>query len=419
MAEDCVKDSRDTAGLAIFELLLQHGAVAYPRKGQIGWQDGQPMAHVFILRRRSDMLDVLLRHHPGFVFSRNAAGLTPLHIAAWARDLVAVQLLIDHGADVNARSTDGTTPFLTAFCYRPDLSREDGVVGTVECQLVDESLEIGHVLGAFGADTTARRSWQFAPPNRFFLEYDPEDAFRSCPLTFADDTFINNWKMWVIRRNLDNDIGTCGSALFLRPSIISSKSSMELCIPVFGPNQTLPPQGLYCLSVRLGVLDCEHNDMSLLFMLTSQDEDKQKGGEGSKSKPIGYLKTGSFPRNHACEVKFEVPILIEKRIYVIFVFMSSSSLTHDDAVAGLFLDWIELSPIPAEHALLMPESSKAVPPNLILEKTIDITDKVPRGIRKIMAEEAIDGKDDSQPGGAWRTPAPLGWNDVGYISNIN
>jgi ankyrin repeat protein len=199
----CVDAMGDTVRLEIFELLLKHGATITPRQGQIGWSDAAPMAHVFLLKYRVDMLRILLKYHPGFVHSTNAARLTPLHLAAWMRDLEAVQLLIDHGADVNARAMDGVTPLLAAFALNKGLFKQyaDGD-GTVEPpELMEKAVEIGHVLVAYGADITARRSWPFAPPTRVYLECDdPEDYSRGIPLTFTDDALVINWKMWASRR---------------------------------------------------------------------------------------------------------------------------------------------------------------------------------------------------------------------------
>ena len=165
VARDGVTIRRDLSALEIFELLLKHGATVYPRPGQIGWDSGSPMAHVFILRNRNDFLEVLLRYHSGFVLSRNSGGHTPLHVAAIARNLQAVQLLIDYGADVNARSFDGCTAIISAFGYRNDLEIEE----QVSPERREKSLEIANVLGANGADITARPVVAFCSSNQGFL----------------------------------------------------------------------------------------------------------------------------------------------------------------------------------------------------------------------------------------------------------
>jgi hypothetical protein len=68
--------------------------------------------------------------------------------------------------------------------------------------------------------------------------------------------------------SLSNELGTCGSAVFLRPSIVSG-ANPEISIPVVGNNQTAAPQGLYHLAARLGILDCQNNSMGLVFVLAS------------------------------------------------------------------------------------------------------------------------------------------------------
>jgi ankyrin repeat protein len=42
---------------------------------------------------------------------------TPLHIAAQQGHLEVVKVLLDHGADINAKRSDGETPLLLAFTY--------------------------------------------------------------------------------------------------------------------------------------------------------------------------------------------------------------------------------------------------------------------------------------------------------------
>jgi hypothetical protein len=79
--------------------------------------------------------------------------------------------------------------------------------------------------------------------------------------------------------SLEDELATCGSALFLRPSIISGGFNLELTIPVLGNNQSPPMQGLYRLNARLGVLKCRHNTFSIAFSLCigKQDQKPVKG----------------------------------------------------------------------------------------------------------------------------------------------
>lgn len=57
----------------------------------------------------------LLAHNPRLVHSREKSrGLTPLHVAAAYGRLRVVQILLKHGADVNAKDNLGSTPLFYA-----------------------------------------------------------------------------------------------------------------------------------------------------------------------------------------------------------------------------------------------------------------------------------------------------------------
>lgn len=55
-----------------------------------------------------------LRQDPSMVHSTDDRGWTFLHQLSLAGSLAAVKILLDHGADVNARAKDGTTPLQLA-----------------------------------------------------------------------------------------------------------------------------------------------------------------------------------------------------------------------------------------------------------------------------------------------------------------
>lgn len=52
-----------------------------------------------------------LTGNPNVAAGEKERGRTPLHLAAEASNLEVVQLLMQHGADINARDCDGFTPF--------------------------------------------------------------------------------------------------------------------------------------------------------------------------------------------------------------------------------------------------------------------------------------------------------------------
>ena len=59
-----------------------------------------------ICQNRKEVLTFLLEHGAK-INARNSDGLTSLHVAA---DSQTASFLIEHGADVNAKSADGRTP---------------------------------------------------------------------------------------------------------------------------------------------------------------------------------------------------------------------------------------------------------------------------------------------------------------------
>ena len=72
---------------------------------------------------------------PLTVFSRNICGDTPLHLAAHHGDLDAIRVLIENGADANARGEDGETPLHRAAAY---------LIGTTCSVARDEARHLPH-----------------------------------------------------------------------------------------------------------------------------------------------------------------------------------------------------------------------------------------------------------------------------------
>lgn len=66
----------------------------------------------------TEMMQLLIDHHPNLVNSRDAGGKTPLHHAATSQKLPIVEMLLINGADVNAKDRNGITPFHKAYATR-------------------------------------------------------------------------------------------------------------------------------------------------------------------------------------------------------------------------------------------------------------------------------------------------------------
>jgi len=89
------------------ELLLQFGADI-----DIRWREGYAFLNHEAKDGRNDTLRFMLQHgaDPNTRDQRNGAGSTPLHCAARNDRLNAAEILLDFGADVNAKNDDGLTP---------------------------------------------------------------------------------------------------------------------------------------------------------------------------------------------------------------------------------------------------------------------------------------------------------------------
>ena len=68
-------------------------------------------------RGEATAVRALLAANPALVHVRDPDGSTPLHCAAWKGHVAVVQLLLEHGAEVNAQNQNGhwgTTPLHAA-----------------------------------------------------------------------------------------------------------------------------------------------------------------------------------------------------------------------------------------------------------------------------------------------------------------
>ena len=90
--------------------------------------DANPALDVFDAAAvgRTRGLEELLETEPGLANARSADGSTPLHLAARFDQRDAAELLLEHGADPEARDGDGRTPAELADGDTRDLLGADG-----------------------------------------------------------------------------------------------------------------------------------------------------------------------------------------------------------------------------------------------------------------------------------------------------
>ncbi|QDU31981.1 Ankyrin repeats (3 copies) [Poriferisphaera corsica] len=103
-------------------------------KGYIPEYDemGYAPIHVAVDRNRRKALDYLLKSSDvnwGIRMSDGRNNYTSLHIAVIQNNADIVQLLIEHGADIDAKGDDGMTPIDMIDVYGSDKSLENVIIG--------------------------------------------------------------------------------------------------------------------------------------------------------------------------------------------------------------------------------------------------------------------------------------------------
>jgi uncharacterized protein len=102
--------SSEDEALAIFELLLEHGA-----RVKLRGAEGRTLLHENHIHPGAVPL---LLAHGADINARDAEGRTPLHIVAWEGLEKVVAALIECGAEVNAPDKQGRTPLFYALTMR-------------------------------------------------------------------------------------------------------------------------------------------------------------------------------------------------------------------------------------------------------------------------------------------------------------
>jgi len=155
----------------VARVLLEHGADAGARNESGGdWSPlelASEVGHVGVI-------EVLLGHHVN-VKARDMNGLTALHIASSGEQPEAARVLLEHGADANAKSTKGRTPLsyaiyegvasvLVLLEYGADTNAKDSDNRTQLHQALERGYtDIARVLLEKGADANARDSKNRTP----------------------------------------------------------------------------------------------------------------------------------------------------------------------------------------------------------------------------------------------------------------
>jgi len=80
---------------------------------------------------RTDELAASIAADPAKAHARDAGGHTPLHLAAWNGQAATVALLLDAGAEIDARNGRGETPLALAAVYE----NEDGMAEVIDLLL--------------------------------------------------------------------------------------------------------------------------------------------------------------------------------------------------------------------------------------------------------------------------------------------
>lgn len=91
---------------SVYDVLLAHSGTAY---NSININRETPLMYLAVMGETERARDLIRR---GAMVNR--PGWTPLHYSASTGQVDTTQMLLDHGAEVDARSSDGTTPLMMA-----------------------------------------------------------------------------------------------------------------------------------------------------------------------------------------------------------------------------------------------------------------------------------------------------------------
>jgi ankyrin repeat protein len=146
-----------------FHSLAKQLITAYPQDVNTrGGHHGFPLC-VASYMEHLDVMGLLLEHGAE-INAKDYCGMTPLHAASKFRNLKAMKLLLENGADMDARNNDNDTPIGTASHF--------GTLGAVQL-LVEHGADV-NVRGRYGRTPLHHASWAFSSNISRNEDHNPE-----------------------------------------------------------------------------------------------------------------------------------------------------------------------------------------------------------------------------------------------------
>ena len=148
---------------------------------------------VSVKEDRSELTALLLENGAEATAETNNIGHTPLHRACFFAHSKIAKMLVEHGAQVDAKSIDGSTPLIQAACSDRD---SDGDVKNVVKFLLDNGATVNDAIvddGTTAYDGTTALHWAcykgYLESARLLLDHgaalEAKDGNNETPLHYA------------------------------------------------------------------------------------------------------------------------------------------------------------------------------------------------------------------------------------------
>jgi ankyrin repeat protein len=127
-----------------------------------------PSPHDLIGRGEVEKLAALLQEQPGAIEARNELGKTPLFYAVRYERRDAAELLLEHGADINAQDNTGMTPLHTATLGRRETAEwllARGADATIRDHFGDTPAHLAAIFGSGVITVLAQHGAPLDTPN--------------------------------------------------------------------------------------------------------------------------------------------------------------------------------------------------------------------------------------------------------------